>query len=435
MDLRRLSAACLLIVGAEAASAQQSEVVVNGDIVVAPRYWQSSRASSASTLSPSGDWRVIDVGILYTPAMVAEAARGLAQVQQLNRDYVDYFNTVLARSRMKVIARLVGQAQVDYTESGNIFTDLANLANGSEAGTGPFASWRDLWGADLLMLAVEHGGAGVAQLGGPYSVVGSHYLGAYTCETGGVLPENPPPPCVSIPTHEWGHNLWLQHNPGAGGGNIDDCRVYVASSVFRGLCERGHAFCGYLPNGDCFGDIMAYVGGGNCLCTPGSSAHSIHQYSNPQTLYGSVRLGEYGVAEGAAVGEAWAETAQTWKPTRSASSCTQSPDRLCLNQGRFMVTAYYKTLGSGEGYGSAVPFGGDSGMFTFFDPGNLELTIKVLDWCTLNGKFAVFIAAMTDVEVSVLVLDTKTGATKTYSNPQSRVFQAVQDPAAFPACN
>lgn len=44
------------------------------------------------------------------------------------------------------------------------------------------------------------------------------------------------------------------------------------------------------------------------------------------------------------------------------------------------------------GQGSARPLTDESGAFWFFDPVNIEVTIKVLDGRPINGHFWVFIA-------------------------------------------
>jgi hypothetical protein len=82
-----------------------------------------------------------------------------------------------------------------------------------------------------------------------------------------------------------------------------------------------------------------------------------------------------------------------------------------------------------------VTLTGESGYFWFFDPGNVEVTVKVLNACALNNRYWVFAAGMTNVRVVLTVTDTKTGtATKTYTNPQGRVFRSILDTGAFATC-
>jgi hypothetical protein len=119
--------------------------------------------------------------------------------------------------------------------------------------------------------------------------------------------------------------------------------------------------------------------------------------------------------------------------TSLATPCVPGPTRLCLNGGRFLVESRWKTA-QGEGAGHAVPLTGDTGFFWFFSGSNVEMVVKVLDACGLNGSFWVFAGGLTDVEVETTVTDTFTGAVQTYRNPQGAKFQPLQDTAAFPTC-
>lgn len=55
----------------------------------------------------------------------------------------------------------------------------------------------------------------------------------------------------------------------------------------------------------------------------------------------------------------------------------------------------------GPGYG--VPLTDESGYFWFFDPDNVELTVKILDGRPVNGKYWLFLASMTDLDFTVQV--------------------------------
>ena len=76
----------------------------------------------------------------------------------------------------------------------------------------------------------------------------------------------------------------------------------------------------------------------------------------------------------------------TWKPSRL--SCASDPTTLCLSDGRFQVTTQWATAAGQSGSGQAVTLaGGDAGYFTFFDSGNVEVAVKVLNGCGSNGHF------------------------------------------------
>ena len=79
-----------------------------------------------------------------------------------------------------------------------------------------------------------------------------------------------------------------------------------------------------------------------------------------------------------------------------------------------------------------MPLTGDTGYFWFFDPANVELIIKVLDGRALNSHFWVFYGALSNVEYTLTVTDTQTGAVRRYLNPAVQLA-SVGDTTAFAA--
>jgi CSLREA domain-containing protein len=117
----------------------------------------------------------------------------------------------------------------------------------------------------------------------------------------------------------------------------------------------------------------------------------------------------------------------------ATTACVAGGPTLCLNNGRFKVTATWATQ-TDSGTAQGVTLTNESGYFTFFDPSNLEVTVKVLNGCVRNGHYWVFASGLTDVRVDLTVLDTKTGVTKTYTNPRGRAFLPIQDTRALQTC-
>ncbi|HXM78558.1 MAG TPA: PKD domain-containing protein, partial [Thermoanaerobaculia bacterium] len=106
---------------------------------------------------------------------------------------------------------------------------------------------------------------------------------------------------------------------------------------------------------------------------------------------------------------------------------------LCLNGGRFRVQASWRVPSQGtSGVGSPVALTGDTGYFWFFTSNNVELVVKVVDGTPLNGRFWFFSGALSDVEYTVQVTDTRTGAVRTYFNPQGSLASTA-DTSAFAA--
>ena len=71
-----------------------------------------------------------------------------------------------------------------------------------------------------------------------------------------------------------------------------------------------------------------------------------------------------------------------------------------------------------EGAATPIAWTGETGTFWFFSPSNVELAVKVLDGRAVNGHFWVFYASLSDVDFDLEVLDTTTGARRTYHNPR-----------------
>lgn len=116
--------------------------------------------------------------------------------------------------------------------------------------------------------------------------------------------------------------------------------------------------------------------------------------------------------------------------------CTPGGDQLCLGQQRFKAEVRWRNAQGATGVGHPTPFGtGDSGLFWFFAADNWEMLVKVINGCGVNGKHWVFAAATTNVEYTLTVTDTQTGAVREYFNPLGRSAPAITDTGAFSFCS
>ena len=120
-----------------------------------------------------------------------------------------------------------------------------------------------------------------------------------------------------------------------------------------------------------------------------------------------------------------------------STACIKSDTVLCLDNNagdmRFKLTVSFAHAGT-TGIGQAslgTPGLGHGGSFWFSSQDNPEILVKVLPACGINHKFWVFIDAATNVSFTLNLLDTMTGATKTYSNPDNTAAVPVQDTSAF----
>jgi 6-phosphogluconolactonase (cycloisomerase 2 family) len=124
-------------------------------------------------------------------------------------------------------------------------------------------------------------------------------------------------------------------------------------------------------------------------------------------------------------------------PVRDAAAPAEAWDAvcqgLCLNNNRFQVRANWQTAVQS---GAGVPFKitSDTGDFWFFDAANVELLVKVINGCGLNGNYWVFAGGLTNQAVQLVVTDTLTQQERTYNNPLDTPFQPLQDTSAFATC-
>jgi hypothetical protein len=114
--------------------------------------------------------------------------------------------------------------------------------------------------------------------------------------------------------------------------------------------------------------------------------------------------------------------------------CTPGATTLCLNNGRFRARAIFSApnLGINNAPAQVVPLTSDTGYLWFFSSSNVEVVLKVVDGRGFNGAFWVFYGALSNVQYTITIADTSTGAVKTYSN-QPGNLASVADTAAFPS--
>ncbi len=113
-------------------------------------------------------------------------------------------------------------------------------------------------------------------------------------------------------------------------------------------------------------------------------------------------------------------------------ACAPSATTACLYN-RFKVTVDYDaTPASGKGPATVLLESQQSVKFSFFDPGNIELILKILNACVAPyNKWWVSAGGFTNVGVAITVTDTQTGKVKTYSSAKNQLFQTFFDTAAF----
>jgi hypothetical protein len=167
-------------------------------------------------------------------------------------DAVARLNQAADNSNVDVIFRLVHAAEVSYTYSGSVSTDLTNL----QAGSGNLSvvhQWRDTYGVDLVALLVDTGSA--------YGTVGIGYLLSTYSGSAGYAFTVSAIQSVDIShtlTHEVGHNLGAHHSkyqtPSPGPNSA--LNSYSAGWYFTGTnITAYHTIMAY--NSDGYGNMYA----------------------------------------------------------------------------------------------------------------------------------------------------------------------------------
>ena len=157
-----------------------------------------------------------------------------------------------------------------------------------------------------------------------------------------------------------------------------------------------------------FHTVMAYPG----VCA--NHCPEVPNFSNPDVEYNGFPTGIPNQRDNHRTIENTRALVASFGGSGPTTSCRPGADTLCLLGKRFQVQLTWENQYDGShGVGKAIPRTDLAGFFTFGDPGNVELMIKVLDF---GDVVKVFYGELTDLHFTLTVSDTKTGNVNTYSN-------------------
>lgn len=116
--------------------------------------------------------------------------------------------------------------------------------------------------------------------------------------------------------------------------------------------------------------------------------------------------------------------------------CAPGPTRLCLLDGRFEVEAFFRPFSGDQNAAAAAALSDQAGYFWFFEPGGVELVVKVVDACGAPAFDNVwfFATGLTNVEVLLSILDTRTGERLVSSSALGEPFSALLETSRFRSC-
>lgn len=349
----------------------------------------------------------LDVLAVWTPA-ARNGLGGTRQVRLLIQNSVDVTNTSFINSQIDARVNLVHAREVNYAETGNPETDLFWVKNDKGV-----AALRKTVGADMVSMFVN-------QMTGACGIGFLMTNDAYTPEFAPWAYSTVKRACGALVlAHELGHNLSCNHDPQNGSPEY---------ALFP------YAF-GHIVEGS-FRTVMAY--NNSCSICPW-----VENFSNPDVSRDGKPTGIAGQRDNA---RAINNTRDLVSSFQSVQACKPGPNNLCLLNKRFRVELFWENqYNNTQGIGSAVPRTDAAGFFTFGDPSNIELMVKMLDF---GDAIKVFYGQLTNLKFSLIVTDTATGTAKVYSNTakecgaidqsafsSSRSFLAVGTaPAAAATC-
>ncbi len=114
-------------------------------------------------------------------------------------------------------------------------------------------------------------------------------------------------------------------------------------------------------------------------------------------------------------------------------ACLPSATRACLREGRFRVEVTWRKGNGESGPGTlAGPTSASASLFSAVVPDNWAVLVKLQDGCATNGKFWVYGAVTSDLEVEIRVRDELIGAEKIYRKPPGAAPFGLRDRTAFP---
>ena len=224
-------------------------VIVADDPVAAPP--SAGTAEQTDTVAAAGD-SIVDLLVVYTSTAKTQEG-GQAAMEALIALGVDSANQAYRNSQIAMQLQLVHMAEVAYTESGALDTDLTRLRSSTDGFMDQIHQLRDQYQADLVALIVDNGGAscGIAYVmaNGPRASFASSAFSVTARD------------CIVNDTlaHELGHNMGNAHDRATGGTG-----VFAYSYGYRDVVGR-------------FRTIMAYA-------CPNVSCPRVKYFSNPNIV-------------------------------------------------------------------------------------------------------------------------------------------------------
>lgn len=350
---------------------------------VAPLIRQKAAAEEAAGAEASTEaaaFTNMRLAVVYPRASTRnDTQRMLLEV----RNAVDDANTALANDGIDARIDLVATREIAHAESRDPVDDL-NFLYFDPA----MIAFRKQAQAPLLSM-ITLNSAGICGIA--YLMDRDEYEGRAVPVGVSVLVRD----CLhnQVLMHEVGHNLGAQHDP---------VNITHPESMLVPY-SKAH----FVPGS--FRTIMSYTtecGGGEFSCPV------IDHFSNPNATFNGQPVG---IANDRDNARLVADTHSRFAVRPAVgTACKPGPDRLCLLKKRFQVEVQWDNQFNGtSGNGRSLARTDAAGFFSFGDPSNLELMVKLLDF---GDVVKVFWGQLTNLKYRMIITDLKTGQAKTYQN-------------------
>ena len=121
--------------------------------------------------------------------------------------------------------------------------------------------------------------------------------------------------------------------------------------------------------------------------------------------------------------------------TMGDAGCEDGGETLCLQEGRFEVTLDWAATSGPPTAARAQSLSAETGYFTFFDAGNVEAVVRLIDGCSFNDRYWLFAGGLTDVATRLRVHDVlHPERDLVFEKPSGAPFEPILDLAAFAGC-
>ena len=366
--------------------------------------------------APAGSTTEIGVLFLYTDDFTA------SQVRSRTRDWIrtanDLFDAGTSGVRLKSVGVRSAPRSVSRTAlSESEFEDSSGFGPVLDEVTVLDGSLRDLreeLGADLVtVIAPSSCGGGTAWIWHNRWTDSQMRRAAYNVVG---MADDPSDECLYYEgftlTHEVGHNLGLHHDREELEENDDEVTVdewedYLWDSAGFGYLNYDSGFTYNDGRPAPAGTVMAYGG-------PLLKGFSRPRGDLPVAGYEHVELAagdsttnaDRALRRTAAAVAAFYETESSEPPPNNDErNCTYNGTAVdCHTTAAGHVFAVRYHHQSEWKFASIAVRSGDSAVFHFFGPNNLEVFVKVLDGCAIDGTIWVYASGLTDLPIYLSVL-------------------------------